>query len=141
MRGPAWGGQATLDAVTKLIGLKVEEIQAQRLGGKSLAQIAQEKNVTKDQLVGAILSAKQAIVDQLVKEGKVTQTQAETMLATMKERVSTSVDRTDVGPANGRGNGACLVSGTVTPGTGLGGARRTMGVGFGGRFQAPTANQ
>ena len=44
------------------------------------------------------------------------------MLDNMAERVSTAVERTETGPANGRGNGGngiCLTDGTATPGTAL----------------------
>lgn len=146
-RGPAWGGQATLDAASKLIGQSVDDIRAARLDGKSLAQIAEAAGKTKDQLVNTILDAKKAIIDGLVKAGTLTQDQATLMLDNMKERVSTSVDRTETGPGNGRGNGGngpCLTDGTVTPGAaaqnGVSRMGRAGGMGgFGMRFQAQPA--
>ena len=141
--GPAWGGQATRDVVSKLTGLKVEDIQAQRQAGKSLAQIAQAKGVATDKLVAEILAAKKSVVDGLVKDGKLTQSQADAMVANMQAQVKTAVERTAIGPANGRGNGDCLAGGTVAPGTvtpgqGMRGGRGAMG-GFSGRFQSPAA--
>jgi hypothetical protein len=134
---PAWGGQSTLDAVSKLLGLTPEQIHEQRLAGKSLVQIAQEKGVSKDQLVAAILAAKKTVLDNLVKDGTLTQAQADAMYANMQTQVPLAVERTSVGPFSGRGNGGncgncpCLNGGKATPGTG-------MGPGFrGGRFQAP----
>ena len=136
--GPAWGGHSTLDAVSQLLGLTPEQIHEQRLAGKSLVQIAQEKGVSKDQLVAAILAAKKAALNSLVSAGKLTQAQADAMYAHMQTQVPNAVERTSVGPANGRGNtGNCpgLNSGTQNPGTGVGPGFR--GGRFGGRFQAP----
>ena len=99
MRGPAWGGQATLGVVSDLTGKSVADIQAERQDGKSLLEIAK---VAKDDLVNKILAAKKAVVDGLVKAGTLTQDQADTMLDNMAERVSTAVERTETGPANGR---------------------------------------
>ena len=142
--GPAWGGQATLDVVSKLTGLKVEEIQDLRQDGKSLAQIAQAKGIATDKLVTAILAAKKAVVDGLVKDGKLTQVQADAMIANMATQVETAVMRTTVAPVNGRGGGACLGAGpsaslgTVAPGQGFRGGRGTTS-GFNGRGQGPAA--
>ncbi len=136
--GLAWGGESMVDVVSQLLGLTPEQIHEQRLAGKSLVQIAQEKGVSKDQLVAAILAAKKAVLDNLVKDGKLTQAQADAMYAHMQTQVPNAVERTSVGPANGRGNsGHCpgLNSGTQNPGTGVGPGFR--GGRFGGRFQAP----
>ena len=138
MRGPAWGGQASLSVVANLTGLSVEEIQDLRQDGKSLAEIASTKNVAKDKLVDAILAAKKTVVDDLVKAGTLTQAQADTMLAKMKTQVSSSVDRTETGPANGRGNGACLANGTAGAAAGTQAGRGAMG-GFGARMHAQPA--
>ena len=147
LRGPAWGGQATLDAVSKLTGLSVTDIQAERQDGKSLSQIAQSAKVAKDKLVATILAAKKAVLDGLVKAGTLTQDQAGIMLDNMQDRVSTAVDRTETGPANGRGGGPCLEDGAAVPGAAVAGATGTAGAmrgrggmgGFGGRFQSQTA--
>ena len=55
---PAWAGQP--DEVATLLGMTAEEIQADRLAGKSLAQIAASKNISEDALISTILAAKQA---------------------------------------------------------------------------------
>jgi hypothetical protein len=126
-----------MDAVSKLLGLTPEQIHEQRLAGKSLVQIAQEKGVSKDALVNAILAAKKAVLDSLVSAGKLTQAQADAMYAHMQTQVPLAVERTTVGPFSGRGNGGncgncpCLNGGKATPGTGMGPGSH------GGRFQAP----
>ena len=144
MRGPAWGGQATLGVVSDLTGKSVADIQAERQDGKSLLEIAK---VAKNELVNKILAAKKAVVDGLVSSGKLTSDQAATMIENMTERVSTAVERTETGPANGRGNGgsgACLTDDTATPGaalqSGAGRMGRAGGMGsFGARIHAQPA--
>ena len=98
MRGgaPAWAGQP--DAVETLLGMTDAEIRAERLAGKSLAQIADGKGKSKETLVSTILSAKKTILDQQVSAGRLTQAQADAMYTHMQQQVTVMVDRTDVGP-------------------------------------------
>jgi hypothetical protein len=95
--GPAWAGQP--DEVASLLGMTQEQIQAERLAGKSLVQIADTKDVTEKQLVDAILAAKKATLDKLVADGKLAQTQADYMYSHMQAQVSVMVSRTTTGPA------------------------------------------
>ena len=132
---PGWAGAicrgttAVSKAVSDLLGMQPTDIAAQRQAGKSLAQIAKAKNVSQDKLVATILAAKKAALDQAVKNGRLTQAQADAMIEQMKNRVSDRVDDTTVGPRGaGRGMmggggqglraGACL--GTEVAGTGAG---------------------
>lgn len=47
------------DAIVDLLGMSQEEIQTEREGGKSIAEIAQEKDANKETLVDSMLEAKQ----------------------------------------------------------------------------------
>ena len=98
---PEWAGEQ--DAVAELLGMTDEEIQAERLKGKSLGQMAAAKNVSEDALTNAMLSARKDALAKLVADGKFTQAQAELMVENMTARVKTMVERTDVGPAFGQG--------------------------------------
>jgi hypothetical protein len=104
--GPAWAGQP--DEVATLLGMSAEEIQAERLAGKSLVQIAAGKDVTEKQLVDTILGAKKATLDKLVADGQLSQAQADAMYGRMQTQVSVMVNRTTTGPVgnmNGMGMG------------------------------------
>ena len=81
------------------------EIQAERLAGKSLVQIAaeQESRVSEDKLISTIIDAKKADLAALVDDGKLTQAQMELMVEHMQTQVKTMVERTTVGPMQGRG--------------------------------------
>jgi hypothetical protein len=94
---PEWAGDSP--AVEDLLGMSEEDIQAERLAGKSLVEIAAAKHLTEDDLINAILSAKTDLLDSLVAEGKLTQARADFMIENMTAQVKTMVERTDVGPA------------------------------------------
>jgi hypothetical protein len=98
---PEWAGEQ--DAVAELLGMTEDDIQAQRLEGKSLVQMAAAKNVNEDALISAMLGARKDALAKLVADGKLTQAQAELMVENMTARVKTMVERTDAGPAFSRG--------------------------------------
>lgn len=98
---PEWAGES--EEVATLLGLTAEQIQADRLAGKSLAQIAAGKSISGETLIKTILDAKQADLAKLVADGKLTQAQMDLMVQNMQTQVTTMVDRTNVGPAFGQG--------------------------------------
>lgn len=127
--GAGFGYQAISGPVEGLLGMTADQIQAERLAGKSLAQIAEAKAVTKDALVNAMVESQKSVLDARVTAGTLTQAQADAALATMKTRISQSVDRTEVGPnrpADGQGLGLAFGRGPMgsqlgpQDGTGLG---------------------
>jgi hypothetical protein len=98
---PEWAGQP--EEVEKLLGMTDEQIQAERLAGKSMVQIAASKNVSENKLISTILDAKKADLTKLVAEGKLTQAQMDTMVEHMQTQVKIMVERTNVGPALAQG--------------------------------------
>ena len=87
--GGAWGrvcqgAGVVSDAVSKLLGLTPEQISAERQAGKTLSQIAKEKGITDQQLIDAIVAGRTEEIAQAVKDGRMTQAQADWMLAKMK---------------------------------------------------------
>ena len=129
---PAWAGQP--DAVAELLDMKAEDIQAERLAGKSLLQIAESKTppVSEDELISTILDAKKADLAALVTDGKLTEAQAALMVEHMQTQVKTMVERTTVGPMQGRQGMGQMRGGMGR--SGMGQMQRGMGQGFrGGR--------
>jgi hypothetical protein len=92
---PEWAGDN--DDVASILGLTVEELQAERLAGKSLVDIAASKGMNEDALIAKLLDARKASVAQLLAGGKMSQAQADYMLSNMAEHVKTMVERTTVG--------------------------------------------
>lgn len=94
---PDWAGAD--EAVQGLLGMTAEQLQAERLAGKSLVDIAAAKGVSEDALIQAILDAHKADLAQLTAAGKLTQAQADAMAARMQEQVKLMVERAGTGPA------------------------------------------
>jgi hypothetical protein len=118
---PTWAGQP--DEVATLLGMSVAEIQTARQDGKSLAQIAESKHVSVEKLISTILDAKKDILAGLVADGKLTQAQMDLMVEHMQTQVKTMVERTTVGPMQGRQGMGQMQSG-------MGRGRAGMGQGF-----------
>ena len=75
------------DAITKLLGISQEQIQAEREAGKSIVEIAQEKNINEQTLIGSMLEARKQNLQEAVSNGYLTQEQADERLEWMKERI------------------------------------------------------
>jgi hypothetical protein len=83
---PEWAGMD--DAAEELLGMTQAEIQAERLAGKSLAELAQAKGVSEAVLIQAIVDEHKADLAKLVADGKMTQAQADAMVSRMQEQVN-----------------------------------------------------
>ena len=95
-------GQAGVSqAVATLLGMTPDQIHAERLAGKSLADIAQSKGVRTDKLVATIVATAKEHLATLVKDGTVTQQQADQMLQTITTQVTAMVQSS--GPMTGPG--------------------------------------
>jgi len=96
-------GQGVLgnEVVTDLLGLSTEEIQAQRVEGKSLVEIAAARGIGEDALVAAILEARTAHIQESVANGTLTQEQAQIMLQHMGQNIIWMVNQTGTGPFDG----------------------------------------
>ncbi len=74
---------AGLDAAAKTLGMSTGDLTSALRGGKTLLDIAREKNVDVTKLRTAIADAEKAAVDQAVKDGKLTKAQADSIKANM----------------------------------------------------------
>jgi hypothetical protein len=91
-----------LPSLAKALGITETQLQAEFAAGKSVLDIATAKGISAEKLQADFLAAHKAALQQLVKDGKLTQAQADAMQ-----------DRADDQDL------PCL-SGTVTPGQGVG---------------------
>lgn len=101
------GGE--IQQVADLLKLTPAQIAEKRQAGQSLVQIAKEQNVSEQQLVDVLLAAHKTRLDTAVKNGRLTQAQADEGLKQMETRIRASINSTAVGPKNG---------GAVAPGAG-----------------------
>ena len=103
-RGPRHGhlrgGHGGAEAAAGALGMTAEELKAALQGGKSLADVAREKGVDPEAVVSAIVADVQARVAEKVSAGRITQEQADRMLAEVTERTRAFVN--GEAPAFGR---------------------------------------
>ena len=70
------GGSAVLDAAAKALGMTTADLTTELRGGKTLADVANAKNVSQDTVKQAIIAAQKAQVDQAQQAGRLTADQA-----------------------------------------------------------------
>jgi hypothetical protein len=124
-------GGRLVDVVAELTGLSSADVAAKRAEGQSIAQIAESKGVSSTKVVDEALKVREQLLAEKVKDGTITQAQADQALATMETRLTERVDSTAA-----CGSGGCGMGGG---GRGMGGGRGA-GRGAGGcGAVAPTA--
>jgi hypothetical protein len=69
------------NALAKVLKLSVSEIQSARNDGTTWAELADQQGVSVDDLQAAISDAHQAMIDQALEDGVITQAQADAMSA------------------------------------------------------------
>jgi hypothetical protein len=98
-------GGRLVDIVADLTGLAVDEVEAQRAEGASIAAIAEANGVASGTVVDAALEVRKAALDAKVADGSVTQEQADAAYERMTERVTERVTTDEVGPPSWAGQG------------------------------------
>lgn len=107
--------QNALKAVADLTGLNIADIRSQRAEGKSLAAIAESKDVSEQEVIDKVVAERTAALNQLKADNKITEAQYENCLNNMQERIKANIERTTVG-----GNGRQMKNGTGRQGAGQG---------------------
>jgi hypothetical protein len=74
-------GKNTMDAVAKVLGMSTDDLLKALRGGKTLADLAKEKNVDQAKIKQIIIDAGKAAVDQAVKDSKLTKERADALKA------------------------------------------------------------
>jgi polyhydroxyalkanoate synthesis regulator phasin len=94
-RGPGhFAHFADLEAAASYLGLSRTELRDQLVSGKSLAQIARDRDKSVDGLVQALLDSAKERLDDAVDEGRLTSAERDQVLADLKERLTQLVNRT-----------------------------------------------
>ncbi len=117
-------GGRMVDILATMTGLSTEDIQAERASGSSISDIAEANGVDTDAVVAKALEARKTLLDGKVKDGTLTQDQADAYLVQMADRVAERVTTDEVGPPSwaGKGRGAGGRGGMVGGAGGAGGA-------------------
>jgi hypothetical protein len=93
--GNQWGGpeNALIAVAAEELGLTRQELIAELQGGKTIADVAAEKNVAVETIVDAFLAPRAERLNELVANGQLTQEQADTQLAQMKTNVTERINQ------------------------------------------------
>ena len=104
----------THDAAAKALGMTSDELYSAVQGGKTLADIAKDQKVTVGSLVKAMAAAAESQLTTAVKDGTLTQAQADTMKGSLTQRITDQVN----GVRTGRGPGRASRGAAWSPSTG-----------------------
>jgi AraC-like DNA-binding protein len=83
---------AKLEAAAKYLGMSQSELRKALDGGKSLAQVARDRDKSVDGLVGALVAQAEADLDEAVKAGRLTEAEKKEMLAGLEKRITDLVN-------------------------------------------------
>ena len=126
-RGGMGGAQQSLVAVAaNRLGMTQADLIAQLQGGKTIAQVAAGHNVALNTIVDAFVATRQARMAEAVAAARMTQAQADAMLATMRANVTARLSQpwSPQGPGAGtgftdqNGDGVCDYAGSGRMGSG-----------------------
>lgn len=89
--GPMAGlrGGAQMATVAKALGITEDELNTELQAGKSIADVAAEKDVAINTVVDAVVAEQETALKQAVTDGKLTQAQADQRLALLKTNLPT----------------------------------------------------
>ena len=104
-QGPGLRGGHSLDAAASYLGLSETALHEQLRSGKSLADVAKAQGKSIGGLKQAILSDVQSRFDQAVKDGHLTSSQRDQLLAGLKAHLDELINRTASGPPMGGARG------------------------------------
>lgn len=123
---PGFGGEGDIaEALAKLSGLTVDEINTKRAAGTSYAAIAKAEGVSTDKLVDATVEIESDELDAAVKAGTITSDEKATVLKDIESRVKTAIEST--GAMRGPGGPGSPGGGHRGPGGPQGMAPGTQG--------------
>ena len=94
MGGPGMGhrGPGGLEAAAKVLGMSVEDLGKELWSGKSLADVAKAKGVDKQKVIDAMVAEAKDRLAQAVKDGHLTQAQADERAKDLTQRITDMVD-------------------------------------------------
>ena len=92
-----------LSIAAKELGVTEAELRTELAAGKSIAQVAEAKNVDLQKIITALVNERKDHIASHVAEGKLTQAQADAKLADIEARVTEMVNKTGLPMKEGKG--------------------------------------
>ncbi len=103
--GKPFGAEEKFDAAAKALGITTDELRTARRDGKTIADVAKDKNVDVDKVIDAMVGAAQARIDQAKADRKISQDQADRLTANLKDRITKLVNGEFAAGPGGPGHG------------------------------------
>jgi hypothetical protein len=88
------GGRGDLDTAASVLGMTRDELRTALESGKTLAQVAQGKNISQATLIDKLVAAEKTRIAAEVKAGRLTQAQVDSLTADLTARVTERVTST-----------------------------------------------
>jgi hypothetical protein len=106
-----WGGpdNSLVAVAAKVLGMEQSVLVAELNTGKTIADVAQTKGVALDKIVTAFVQPHVDWLTQAVKDGKITQAQADQYIAAMKANITAKLSAPRASAPRGNGNGQGFV--------------------------------
>lgn len=87
MRGDGWMHDEMVAAFAEKLGMTAEDLQARLDAGDRLWDVAEEKGLTQEEFLTQWEAVRVQVIDQAVKDGKITQEQADRMKTRVNRRM------------------------------------------------------
>jgi hypothetical protein len=116
-----WGGDSLVAVAAEALGMEQADLIAELQNGKTIADLATEKEVALDTIVEAFIATRADAIANAVEAGTLTQEQADVMLANMRAHLTLHLSE----PFTGMGMGP--MGGMMGRGMGRGMMGRGMG--------------
>jgi lambda repressor-like predicted transcriptional regulator len=101
--GGGFGVPGGMDEIAKLLKMTPDQIWAERVLGKTIADLAKEKSVSDQQLIDALVASQKTMLDQAVTNGRLTQAQADKWLDWYKQAAALQLTEPYIGFGGMRG--------------------------------------
>lgn len=107
--GVMGSGNSLIAVAADKLGMTTADLVAALGGTKSIAQVASEHNVALDTIIDAFLAPRIENLNAAVAAGRITQAQADQMLATMRTNVTAQANQVWTSRGHGQGMGSGYV--------------------------------
>ena len=87
-----WQMRGQIDLIAEALGMGTEDLVAELRAGQSVAEVAEGQGVALETVVEALLAERQEALEQAVAEGRLTQEEADEMLAEMAEQITARLE-------------------------------------------------
>jgi hypothetical protein len=131
MMGGRWNGVTLLSTVAGALDMSVQDVWAGMQEGETLKQVVVDNGGDPEAIVNQYVEARQAVLDQLVENKRITQEQADVMLEHLREEATEHLEESQPNCGMGRWKSETTNDGSFGGNRGGRGGRGTMRWGTG----------